>query len=136
MALMPSLGGCVARWCYWGLAGIRPDPTEPGFKKIIIKPAIVGELTWVKAYFDSSYGRIVSNWKRDGNLLTMDVTIPPNATATVYVPTKDADGVTESGKPAAKAEGVTFLRMKDAVAVYAVGSGAYHFQSTLSATGK
>ena len=131
MALMPSLGGCVARWCYWGLAGIRPDPTEPGFKKIIIKPAIVGELTWVKAYFDSSYGRIVSNWQRDGNLLTMDVTIPPNTTAMVYVPSKEVASVTESGKPAAEAEGVTYLRMETNAAVYAVGSGNYRFQSKL-----
>ena len=38
--------------------------------------------------------------------------------------------VTESGKPAAKAEGVKFLRMENHAAVYAVGSGTYRFQST------
>ena len=73
-------------WFYQGLAGIRPDPTAPGFKKIIIRPAIVGDLTWVKCHYDSPYGRIVSNWKRDGNKVTMDVTIPANTTATVFVP--------------------------------------------------
>jgi alpha-L-rhamnosidase len=50
-----------SRWFYQGLAGIRPDPAAPGFKKILIKPAIVGELTRVKAHYDSPYGRIVSN---------------------------------------------------------------------------
>ena len=35
-------------WFYQGLAGIRPDADAPGFKKIIIKPAVVGDLTWVK----------------------------------------------------------------------------------------
>jgi alpha-L-rhamnosidase len=39
--------------------------------------------------------------------------------------------VTESGKPAAQAAGVKFLRMENNAAVYAVGSGAYQFQSTL-----
>ena len=78
--------GTPGAWFYEGLAGIRPDPTAPGFKKIIIKPAIVGDLTWVKAHFDSPYGRIVSNWKRDGNQLTMDITIPANTTATVLAP--------------------------------------------------
>ena len=66
--------------------GIVANPVGPGFKKIIIKPAIVGDLTWVKAHHDSPYGRIVSNWQRDGRRLTMDITIPANTTATVFVP--------------------------------------------------
>ncbi len=52
-------------------------------------------------------------------------------TATVYVPVKDLDGVTESGKPAGTARGVNFLRMEGQSAVYAVGSGVYHFESSL-----
>jgi len=116
-------------WFYQGLAGIRPDESEPGFKKIIIKPDVVGDLIWVKCYHDSPYGRIVSNWKLDGQKLTMEVTIPANTTATVFVPAKDAGSVTESGKPAAKAAGVKFLRMENGAAVYEVGSGYYQFSS-------
>jgi alpha-L-rhamnosidase len=118
-------------WFYQGLAGIRPDESGPAFKKIIIKPAIVGDLTWVKCGYDSIHGEIVSNWKRDGDKLTMDVTIPANTTAVLYVPAKDAAEVTESGKPAVQAEGVKFLRTEKNAAVYAVGSGTYQFQSTL-----
>ena len=116
-------------WLYQGLAGIRPDPAASGFKKIIIKPAVVGDISWVKCHHDSPYGRIVSNWKREGDMVSMDLTIPPNTTATVYVPAKVATGITESGKPASKAEGVKFLRMENGIAVYAVGSGTYRFQS-------
>jgi alpha-L-rhamnosidase len=126
---MPSLGGPIGAYLYQVLGGIRPDPKGPGFKKIIIKPAIVGNLTWVKAHYDSLHGRIVSDWQREGDKLTMDVTIPVNTTATVYVPAKDAAGVTESGKPAGQAEGVKFLRMENAAAVYEVGSGCYRFCS-------
>ena len=68
--------------------------------------------------------------------LLMEVTIPANTTATVFVPAQDAAGVTESGKPAAQAEGVKFLRMENNAAVYAVGSGTYRFQSTLPETRK
>jgi alpha-L-rhamnosidase len=118
-------------WFYQGLAGIRPDETGPGFKKTIIKPAVVGDLTWVKCSYDSLHGRIASSWKREAGKLTMEVTIPANTTATVYVPAKDAAGVTESGKPIAKAVGVTFLKMENNAAVYAVASGTYRFQSTL-----
>jgi hypothetical protein len=81
---MPSLGGPIGAYFYQILAGIRPG--APGFKHIIIKPAIVGDLSWVKAHHDSPYGRIVSEWKRDGKNLTMDVTIPANTMATIFVP--------------------------------------------------
>ena len=138
-------------WLYQGLAGIRPDHAGPGLKKILIKPAVVGDVTWVKCHHDSPYGRIVSNWTRNpstslraGENLTMEVAIPPNTTAAVHVPVaskpgedgpaRDAAGVTESGKPAAKAMGVKFLRMEHNAAVYAVASGTYLFQSTLQQT--
>jgi alpha-L-rhamnosidase len=131
MALMPSLGGSFARWCHRSLGGIKPDPDGPGFRKIIIRPALVSSLGWVQCHHDSPYGRIVSNWRKQGAKLTMEVTIPANTAAVVYVPAKDAAGVTESGTSAAKAEGVKFLRTENNTAVYAVGSGAYRFQSTL-----
>ncbi len=118
-------------WFYQGLAGIRPDETAPGFKKILIQPAIVGDLTWVKCGYDSLHGRLDSHWRKDGDKLTLEVTIPANTTSTVYVPAKNANEVTESGKAAAEAEGVKFLRMENNAAVYAVGSGTYRFQSTL-----
>ena len=118
-------------WVYESLAGIQTDPAAPGFKKIIIKPALVGDVTWVKAHCDSIHGRIVSHWKRDGQKLTMEVTIPANTTATVYVPARSPDNVTESDKPANEATGVTFLRTENNAAVYTVGSGSYRFQSAL-----
>lgn len=64
--------------------------------------------------------------------MMLAVTIPPNTTATVYVPTEDVESVRESPKPAAKAEGVTFLGMDAGKAVLAVGSGRYRFASKLS----
>jgi alpha-L-rhamnosidase len=119
----------IGSWFIEGLGGIRPDPSAPGYKSFLIKPAIVGDLTWVKASHDSQYGTIRSGWKRDGENLAIDVTVPPNTSAKVFVPAKDSSSVTESGKPAAEAEGVKFLRMENNAAVYAVGSGSYQFQS-------
>jgi len=61
----------------------------------------------------------------------MDVTVPPNTTATVYVPAKNEGMVLESGRPAAKADGVKFLRMEKDIAVYEIGSGVYTFASMI-----
>ena len=85
----------------------------------------------MKASYDSINGRIVSNWAIEGGKFTMDVTIPVNTTATVYVPAKDATSVTESGNPADKAAGIKFLKQENGCAIYEVSSGTYHFISTL-----
>ena len=61
----------------------------------------------------------------------MEVTIPINTTALVYVPAKDEAGVTGGDKPGSKANGVKFLHMENGAAVYEGGSGSYRFQSTL-----
>jgi alpha-L-rhamnosidase len=119
--------GAVGEYLYGAVGGIQAG--SPGYKTIVVKPVLGDGLTWAKTSFDSIHGPIVSNWKREGGKLTMDVTIPPNTTATVFVPAKDAASVTESGKPAGEAEGVKFLRMENNAAVYAVGSGNYQFQS-------
>jgi alpha-L-rhamnosidase len=89
------LAGNLDAWFYQTLAGIRP--AAPGFKRILIKPSVVGDLTWVKAHFDSPYGRIVSNWKLEGDQLTLDVTIPANTSATVIVPGKNGGSSHEVG---------------------------------------
>ena len=123
--------GDISAWFYESLAGIRPDPVVPGFKKIVIKPAIVGDLTWVKAGHISPYGKIVSGWKLDGKTLTLNVEIPPNTTAMVYLPAKDEASVTESGVPAAKSNGVKSRGMEGACVVYEIDSGAFVFTSTL-----
>jgi hypothetical protein len=57
----------------------------------------------------------------------LDVTVPANTTATVYVPTTDPTSVTESGQPAHRADGVELLRTVDGAAVYRVGAGQYRF---------
>lgn len=122
---MPSLAAPIGAWFYRSLGGIRAD--EPGFKTFIIEP-YTKTLDWVKCEYKSPYGMIRSNWRKKDDVLTMDVTVPANTTAMVYVPGKN---INESGLPADKAEGVTFLRMEKNKAVFKVESGKYEFKSVL-----
>lgn len=122
--------GQINEWFYHDLAGIQCDPDGPGFRQIIIKPNIVGDFNLVKASYHSGCGMIGSQWKRSGNALTLDITIPTNTSATIYVPATDAASVRESGGSAASAAGLKYLRMENGAAVFAAGSGSYRFSST------
>ena len=121
----------ISAYFYKYLAGIQNDYTAPGFKHVIINPSIVGDLNSVNAYHDAMYGRIKSSWKRENQKLTMEVSIPVNTTATIYVTAKPGSEIMESGKPAKKVKGVEFLGEANGKVIYKVGSGNYSFISTI-----
>ena len=123
-----SLGSC-GEYLFGGIGGIRP--ASPGFKNIRIEPVIREGLTWAKTSYDSIHGKIATDWKREGNRLTLDVTVPVNTTAIICVPASDLKDVTESGKPAEHLEGGQFLNFDNGRALFEVGSGTYRFASAI-----
>ena len=120
--------GSVSAWFYEDVAGIRVDPEAVGCDRIIIRPQIAGGLTCAQATYESIRGRVESAWKLEAGRLHLNVRIPPGITATVYVPTDDPASVTESGKPAANAQGVESLGPRKGAAVFRVSSGGYRFE--------
>jgi alpha-L-rhamnosidase len=121
--------GDLAVWMYEYLAGMRTDPDRPGFRHSIIRPYPVAGLTSVKASHKTMYGALSSSWKHENGQFTLDVVIPANTTATVWVPAKDAATITESGKKIGEGRGVKRLRSQAGVAIFEVESGAYSFKS-------
>ena len=119
----------IAAWFIKGLGGIREDPDRYGYQSFIIKPAIVGDLAFAEARTESLYGAITSRWEKKNGEVRMQVTVPVNSTATVYVPATDVKNVTESGVEISRAEGVRLLKMEAACAVFQVQSGTYQFVS-------
>jgi len=124
--------GHISAWFYKALAGINPDPNRPGFKHIIIRPCLLGDLRWVEASHLSMFGRIESAWRRSGDIVILEITIPPNTTATVYVPTSVPTSVTESGRPAEQSPHVRLIRTDPFYAVFEVDSGKYRFAAKLA----
>ena len=124
---------CAARRVRRSLCGTRngSNPTARSMSPTCVprKPRPVGDLKFVEATQRSPYGPIVSHWKREGETFDWQIRVPPNTTATVHVPAEAATKITESGRPADKAEGAKFLRMEKGAAVYEVGAGAYRFHS-------
>jgi len=78
--------GAVGDWMYASLAGIGQEFGSRSYRKIVIEPHVTGGITWAKATLDSVRGQIESAWKLEGDVFTLDVTIPANTTATVVLP--------------------------------------------------
>ena len=76
----------IGAWFIEGLAGIRSDGKSPGFQHFIVKPSVVGDLTFVKGKYHSIHGDIVSDWRIENGTFKLTVTVPPGTTATVFVP--------------------------------------------------
>jgi alpha-L-rhamnosidase len=114
-------------WFVDGLAGLKADHARPGYKHFCIKPAIVGDVTWVACTHDSVRGRIICNWRIEDGMLTMDVTVPANTTATIHVQTPSPSSVEESGRPVAIGAGIRHIGINADAAVIEVGSGHFAF---------
>ncbi|WP_043633277.1 alpha-L-rhamnosidase [Nonomuraea candida] len=112
----------VEEWFHSGLAGIRPADGSIAYRRLVIHPKPVGDLTFVKGSYHTPQGVARSEWSRARGTFELTVEIPPNTTAEVRVPAKD--------RPTASSRRAGFLRMDGGHAVYAVPPGSYTFTAT------
>jgi len=119
----------IGAWFMEGLAGIKPDPQHPGYKHFFLKPAVLKnyDLNWVKARFESPYGLIRSEWSRQNRTLHLKVSVPPNTTATCYLPTSHPASVKEANRPLKQVQGLKHLRNEKDRAIIELQPGDYHF---------
>ena len=123
--------GSVSEWFFRALAGINPAEDAEGFDRIVLRPNVTGDLTWVRAGYDSARGPLHSAWRAEGGSFDWRLTLPPNVTAEVHVPARRGTVVREGEVPAEKALACRLLRREECSAVYLVGSGRYRFRSVL-----
>lgn len=116
--------GEISAWLFKGIGGIKPDPQQPGFKHILIKPQYVTGLNHFDATYESPYGTIHSSWKRVGKGIAYTVVIPPNSTATVELPVIKGQKVFEKGKPFTQAPQST---QNATSSTYKLQAGTYQF---------
>ena len=121
--------GSVDSWFYKYILGILPDANGIGFEKFTIHPYVISDLDFAEGEFSSVKGIIKSAWRKESGSIYLDVTIPGNSTATVFIPTKNIKSITESNQNIDLVNEVKFLRAEDKYAIYNVGSGTYHFKS-------
>lgn len=121
--------GAVGNWLYTQVAGIQLDSNKPGYKHIIIKPLVTDQLSFAKASYLSLYGKIVSYWQQKDDMIQLDVTIPANTTANIYIPAKSKEQVTINNKALTQSKFINITDFKDGYVKLEVGSGDYRFES-------
>ncbi len=114
--------GSVVAWVYRYAAGIDTPVARPGFKEIVVHPHLDTRMAAVRAEYDSVYGKIISDWKGSpAGPFTLQLTVPANTSAKVYLPTIPGAHLTEDDSPVQ-------VQTEDGASVVRVGSGTYIFE--------
>ena len=118
--------GAIGEWLFETVAGIKPSPGS-GYRSVIIKPIPGGGMDHARAIINSMYGRIESSWEFDGSRFILDIEVPSNTTATLYLPGAILENVREGGSDPASSPGISSLSQQDENVLVQLGSGKYTF---------
>jgi len=120
--------GAIGDWMYQVVAGLDTYDDGPGYKHIKIQPHIGGGLTNASASLQTYYGKASSGWKIEGNKIIMDIEIPANTTATVFVPASNKEAITENGNAVSSSKDLQVTGTENGYVILKVNSGKYHFE--------
>ncbi|MGA7720215.1 MAG: family 78 glycoside hydrolase catalytic domain [Ignavibacteriaceae bacterium] len=123
--------GSVCEWMFKDMAGINTD--GPAYKNIIIKPEILdNKISYTNASLITMNGKIKSSWRVQKNKLILNVTIPVNSSAVIYIPAANENSVKEGGLVINKLKEAEVQKFENYYLPVKVGSGTYHFESELN----
>lgn len=122
--------GAIGDWMYRVITGIDTYEEEPGYKHIIIRPHPGGNLTYANADLETNYGKVSSHWKKQDGQFQLDVEIPANTTAKIYIPAINKEAIKESGQPIVSVKDLRVIGNEGEYIEVEAGSGSYHFTVT------
>jgi alpha-L-rhamnosidase len=120
--------GSIDAWFYKYIAGIQLDETKPAFSSFIIKPNLLNGLTYAEGSTETIRGTVSSKWKSEPGKFMLEVEVPFNTTAKVFIPGKKEDKILEDGNELKDAKGVEYVEYKEGRHFLKVNSGKYKFE--------
>ncbi|QES88614.1 family 78 glycoside hydrolase catalytic domain [Rhizosphaericola mali] len=117
--------GHLMEWFYQNVGGIKQSIGSVGYKNIDIDPDFVDSISYANTSYNSSYGTIVCNWKREKDDIVLDVVIPSNAKANIYFPKKNFVQLTERQQNINSSN----LKKNEKRVMCTIGSGNYQFRA-------
>ena len=103
--------GSCGQWMYARIGGIDLDEQSPGYKHIVIDPAICKGLTTGQGSLETLYGTTSVEWKITGERFNMKVVVPPNTTATLRLPGDYTEGDIDKGMIKERGNGRTIIAL-------------------------
>lgn len=110
--------GSVGEWLFARIAGIDWDEADPGFATIRMRPLFDRRIGFSRSHYQSSRGRIQTDWAFEGNTVRFSATIPPNNRALIELPV---------APHRLQYETVTDITASATGCQIACGAGLYHF---------
>ena len=124
--------GAIGDWMYRNIAGLNASDSAVAYKHNVIKPLLGANLTEGHGKLMTNYGKLSSRWQLADTNLTLEVTVPVNTIADVYVPTNGEGSVTEGGTPVAEVAEVDVVGQAGTYLHVRTGSGTYQFASSIA----
>ncbi|MFI0483310.1 family 78 glycoside hydrolase catalytic domain [Actinomadura sp. 9N215] len=115
--------GAIDEWFHAGLAGLGQADDSVAYETLLVRPAVVGDVTHAAATYETPRGHAATSWRRTGRRLRLDVTVPPGTRARVEIPLLGG-----AARPKAPAD-ARWIGMRDGRAVFEIGSGEWRFET-------
>ncbi|MFW9898089.1 MAG: glycoside hydrolase family 78 protein [Candidatus Thorarchaeota archaeon] len=122
--------GSIGEWIFRVILGINLDENRPGYNHIIIKPMPGDPLTWAKGCYESIHGQIIINWDIENRIFNLEVSIPTNTTATVYLPAESVENTYENEKPIQESKEIKISSYENKTLCLEINSGKYFFKTS------
>jgi alpha-L-rhamnosidase len=126
--------GAIGDWMYRVVAGIDTYEDGPGYRHSRIAPQPGGGLDNAGADLLTAYGLLSSHWRLTADSLQMEIIVPVNTTATVYIPAPAGGRITESGNPLGMVKDISIEQVEKGFLVVRIGSGTWHFNVSNTST--
>jgi alpha-L-rhamnosidase len=121
--------GAIGDWMYRNITGLDTYDEGAGYKKIRILPHTGGNLNYASAELETGYGKLSVYWKLNNGNFSMDVEIPSNTTASIFVPATNVASISENGKPISEEKEIVVKGKQGNYIELQTGSGSYHFST-------
>lgn len=88
--------GAIGEWMLESLVGIQAG--KPGYGELVLRPNFIQGLTEVQGMRKTPYGTVKCAWRCRGGEIHVEVSIPPNTTATLFLPEREEPVTLGSGQ--------------------------------------
>lgn len=78
--------GDISSWFIQELAGLKPNPDATDISRFEVSPKFIPQLSFAKAHFVSRFGKVATEWRREGETVILSLTAPDGTWGEICLP--------------------------------------------------